>query len=98
MLYLKEFMELCVWVPMGFNEYDELEEFNKLLDDTKKGHKPYIKFGMFFEDSLTEEKIQEFVSAVNEKYPDNEIKIYKDIAEKEMQEIYDFCTAFNEEE
>ena len=84
-------------IPIGCSVNLELENFKDWLEQTPDHQMPHVKYALFFQEELTEDRIQEFVSVIKGKYPDNQIEINKGVTENEMAEIVFFCQTFNNE-
>ena len=92
------FKQYSVWTPIGCTVNLKMPLFNEWLDEIEEHQKPHIKFALFFQDELTDERIEKFISALRDKYPTQEIEINKGVTGQEMAEIIAFCDEFNGEE
>ena len=94
----EKFKQYSVVVPIGCSVNLKLPLFNEWLDEVEEHQKPHIKFALFFQEGLTDERIQKFVSALRDKFPTQAVEINKGVTSQEMTEIIAFCREFNNEE
>ena len=95
---VEKFKEYSVWLPIGCGVDLKLPLFNEWLDEVEKYRHRYTKFALFFQEGLTDERIEKFISALRDKYPTQEIEINKGVTGQEMAEIIAFVREFNNEE
>ena len=95
---VEKFKDYSVWTAIGCSIDLKLPLFNEWLDEVEEYQKPHIKFVLFFQDGLTDERIQKFISALRDKFPTQAVEINKGVTSQEMEEIIAFCCEFNGEE
>ena len=61
---VEKFKQYSTSVPIGCSDVLTIPDFNEWLDNIKVSQQPYVKFDLFFHKDLTEERIDEFASAV----------------------------------
>ena len=96
--HVEKFKDYSVWAPIGCSVKLTFEKFESWLDDVNDHQIPYLKFALFFQVELSEERIDEFVSIVRDRFPNNAIEINSGVTECELSQIIEFCAEFNGEE
>lgn len=95
---VEKFKEYSVWKAIGCSVDLKLPLFNEWLDEIEEYQRPHLKFALFFQAELTDERIQKFVSTLRDKFPTQAVEINKGVTAQEMAEIIAFCQEFNGEE
>ena len=86
---VEKFKQYSVVMPIGCSVNLKLPLFNEWLDEVEH-QKPYIKFTLFFQEGLTDERIQKFVSALRDKFPTQAVEINKGVTSQEITQITAF--------
>ena len=95
---VEKFKYHSVWMPIGCSIDLKIPLFNEWLDEVEDSRKSHIKFVIFFQEGLADERIDKFMSALRDKFPTQEVEINKGVTEQEMSEIIAFCREFNGDE
>lgn len=95
---IEKFKGYSVWTPIGCSVNLKLPLFNEWLDELEEHRRPHLKFALFFQEELTDERIEKFISALRDKFPTQDVEINKGVTDQEMTEIIAFCCEFNGEE
>ena len=93
----ERFKELSIDLPIGCSINLTLPKFNGWLDEIKDGHKDHVRFTLFFQTGLTQERTDKFLLALNDRFPTNQIEAYTDVTDEEMTQMVEFCAEFNGE-